>query len=92
VPHASEAATATTPAFFVGELVGSVVPVLLTPFALFAYLLPFGWRRTPLCRWCGAVAGVDVGVEPAQCAERGEQFVQVRLLLGAESLGERGLL
>jgi hypothetical protein len=49
VPQAEEAATVTTPAFFVGELVGSVVPVLLTPFAvfaLFAYLLPFGWRRT----------------------------------------------
>jgi hypothetical protein len=48
VPQASEAATVTTPAFVVGELVGSVVPVLLTPFgvfALFAYLLPFGRRR-----------------------------------------------
>jgi hypothetical protein len=48
VPQASEAATVTTPAFVVGELVGSVVPVLLTPFgvfALFAYLLPYGRRR-----------------------------------------------
>jgi hypothetical protein len=49
VPQASEAATAVTPAFFVGEWVGSVLPVMLTPFAvfaLFAYLLPFGWHRT----------------------------------------------
>src|SRR5689334_13379793 len=48
VPQASEAATVTTPAFVVGELVGSVVPVLLTPFgvfALFAYLLPYGRPR-----------------------------------------------
>jgi hypothetical protein len=49
VPQAKEAATVTTPAFFVGEWVGSVLPVLLTPFAVFAlyaYLLPFGRRRT----------------------------------------------
>jgi hypothetical protein len=48
VPQAREAATVTTPAFFVGEWVGSVLPVLLTPFAvyaLYAYLLPFGRRR-----------------------------------------------
>jgi hypothetical protein len=48
VPQAAEATTVTTPAFFLGELVGSVVPVLLTPFgvfALFAYLLPYGRRR-----------------------------------------------
>jgi hypothetical protein len=39
----------TTPTFFVGELVGGVRPLLLTPFAafaLFTYLLPFGRRRT----------------------------------------------
>jgi hypothetical protein len=49
IPQASEAATVTTPAFLLGELAGSVVPVLLTPFAVFAllaYLLPFGRRRT----------------------------------------------
>lgn len=48
VPQGAEAATASTPAFFVGEWVGSVLPVLLTPFAvfaLFAYLLPYGHRR-----------------------------------------------
>jgi hypothetical protein len=47
VPLAAEAATVTTPAFFLGELVGSVVPVLLTPFgvfALFAFLLRYGRR------------------------------------------------
>jgi hypothetical protein len=49
IPQPAEAATATTPAFVVGELVGSVLPVLLTPFgvlALFAYLFPTGPRRT----------------------------------------------
>jgi hypothetical protein len=49
VPQATEAATVSTPAFFIGELVGSMVPVMLTPFgvfALFAYLLPYGRRRT----------------------------------------------
>lgn len=48
VPQPTEAATVVTPAFFVGELVGSILPVILTPFAvfaLFAYLLPFGRRR-----------------------------------------------
>lgn len=61
VPQHDEAATVVTPAFFVGELVGSVLPVTLTPFAvfaLFAYLLPFGHRRaaTPglVCTLLGA--------------------------------------
>ncbi len=48
VPQATEAATASGPAFFMGELVGSLLPVMLTPFgvfALFAYLLPYGRRR-----------------------------------------------
>lgn len=48
VPQATEAATASGPAFFVGELVGSLLPVMLTPFgvfALFAFLLPYGRRR-----------------------------------------------
>lgn len=43
IPRAAEAATATSPAFFLGELAGSVVPVLLGifgVFALFAYLAP----------------------------------------------------
>jgi hypothetical protein len=49
VPQATEAATASGPGFFVGELVGSLLPVMLTPFgvfALFAFLLPYGRRRT----------------------------------------------
>src|SRR5204863_2850339 len=49
VPQASEAAVVTKPAFVLGELVGSTIPVLLVPFgvlALFAYLLPMGRRRT----------------------------------------------
>jgi hypothetical protein len=63
VPQATEAATVTTPAFFVGELVGSVVPVLLTPFgvfALFAYLLPFGYRRTLTAGLVCTVLGAGV--------------------------------
>lgn len=43
IPQATEAATAAGLGFFVGELVGSIRPVLLTPFwvfALFAYLVP----------------------------------------------------
>ncbi len=49
VPQGAEAATATTPGYLIGQLVGSLLPVLLTPFAvfaLFAHLLPYGWRRT----------------------------------------------
>ena len=54
IPRATEAATASSPAFFVGELVGSVVPVLLGIFAvlaLFAYLAPRAPRG-------GVVAGL----------------------------------
>jgi hypothetical protein len=43
IPAATEAATATRASFFLGQLAGSIVPVLLTPFwavALFAYLAP----------------------------------------------------
>lgn len=43
IPRAAEAATATSPEFFLGEFAGSVVPVLLGVFgvfALFAYLAP----------------------------------------------------
>ncbi|MFL6140701.1 MAG: hypothetical protein ACJ72N_02380 [Labedaea sp.] len=43
IPQGAEAATVASPGFFVGELVGSVVPTLLTPFwalALFAHLAP----------------------------------------------------
>jgi hypothetical protein len=43
IPQVTEATTAAGAGFFVGELVGSIFPVLLTPFwvfALFAYLLP----------------------------------------------------
>lgn len=48
IPAATEAATADSPAFILGELVGSVVPVLLGLFgvlALFAYLAPRGSFR-----------------------------------------------
>ncbi|PZS39071.1 MAG: hypothetical protein DLM62_10250 [Pseudonocardiales bacterium] len=47
IPQASEAATVTGAGFFAGELVGSIFPVLLTPFwvfALFAYLTPTAGR------------------------------------------------
>jgi hypothetical protein len=63
VPQAREAATVTTPAFFAGELVGSVLPVLLTPFAVFAlftYLLPFGRRRTLTAGLVCTVLGAGV--------------------------------
>jgi hypothetical protein len=63
VSQATEAATVTTPGFFVGELVGSVLPVLLTPFAVFAlftYLLPFGWRRTLTAGLVCTVLGAGV--------------------------------
>ena len=49
VPQSTEAAVVTKPAFILGELVGSTIPVLLAPFgvlALFAYLMPSGQRRT----------------------------------------------
>jgi hypothetical protein len=48
VPQPAEAATVVRPAFIAGEFAGSVLPVILTPFAvfaLFAFLLPFGRRR-----------------------------------------------
>jgi hypothetical protein len=63
VPQATEAATVTTPGFFLGEWVGSILPVLLTPFAvfaLFAYLLPFGWRRTLTAGLVCTVLGAGV--------------------------------
>ena len=63
VPQASEAATVTTPAFFVGELVGSLLPVMLTPFgvfALFAYLLPYGRRRLVTAGLVCTVLGAGV--------------------------------
>jgi hypothetical protein len=47
VPQPTEAATVTTPGFFLGGLTDSILPVLLSPFAvlaLFAYLLPHGQR------------------------------------------------
>lgn len=43
IPQPSEAAIATGPGFLIGELVGSALPTVLTPFwvfALFAYLSP----------------------------------------------------
>lgn len=43
VPQASEAATAVGPAYLLGQLTGSVLPTVLTPFwafALFAYAAP----------------------------------------------------
>lgn len=49
IPQATEAATAAGAGFFVGQLVGSVFPVLLTPFwvfALFTHLLPRAGGRT----------------------------------------------
>lgn len=48
IPPASEAAIASGPGFLIGELVGSTLPTVLTPFwvfALFAYLVPAGSRR-----------------------------------------------
>jgi hypothetical protein len=60
VPQPAEAATVTTPAFVIGELVGSVLPVLLTPFgvlALFAYLFPTGQRRTLVAAMICALLG-----------------------------------
>ncbi|MGH3437070.1 MAG: hypothetical protein ACRDRN_11460 [Sciscionella sp.] len=48
IPAATEAATAAGPAFFIGELIGSIVPVLLSvfgTFALFGYLAPHAGRR-----------------------------------------------
>jgi len=48
IPQASEATIAAGPGFLIGELVGSTVPTVLTPFwvfALFAYLAPAGSRR-----------------------------------------------
>jgi hypothetical protein len=63
VPQATEAATVTTPGFFVGEFVGSVVPVVLTPFAmfaLFAYLLPFGRRATATAGLVCTVVGAGL--------------------------------
>jgi hypothetical protein len=63
VPQPTEAATAVTPAFFVGEFVGSVLPVLLTPFgvfALFTYLVPFGRRRTLTAGLICTVLGAGV--------------------------------
>jgi hypothetical protein len=48
VPQPSEAAIAARPGFLIGELVGSTLPTVLTPFwvfALFAYLAPAGSRR-----------------------------------------------
>jgi hypothetical protein len=51
IPQAEEAATVTSPSFFVGELVGSIGPTLLTPFwviPLFVFLAtkPNAGRRT----------------------------------------------
>jgi hypothetical protein len=63
IPQATEAATVTTPGFFVGEFVGSVVPVVLTPFAvfaLFAYLLPFGRRATATAGLVCTVVGAGL--------------------------------
>lgn len=63
VPHAAEAATVTTPAFFLGELIGSVVPVLLGLFgvlALFAYLLPTAPRRTLVAGLICTVVGAGM--------------------------------
>jgi hypothetical protein len=48
IPPASEAAIAASRNFLIGELVGSTLPTVLTPFwvfALFAYLAPTGARR-----------------------------------------------
>lgn len=63
VPQAAEAATASGSAFFVGELVGSLLPVMLTPFgvfALFAFLLPYGRRRTLTAGLVCTVLGAGV--------------------------------
>jgi hypothetical protein len=60
VPQPTEAATVTAGAFFLGELVGSILPVLLAPFAvfaLFAYLIPSGQRRTLIAGLICAVLG-----------------------------------
>jgi hypothetical protein len=48
IPQGTEAAVAAGPGFMIGELVGSTLPTVLTPFwvfALFAYLAPTGSRR-----------------------------------------------
>lgn len=47
IPQSAEAATASGAGFFVGELVGSIVPVLLTPFWVFALFIAFLPSRRP---------------------------------------------
>ncbi|MFC0439992.1 hypothetical protein [Kutzneria buriramensis] len=60
IPQPAEAATVTSTSFLVGELVGSILPTLLVPFgvlALFAVLLPYGYRRTLTAALVCAVLG-----------------------------------
>lgn len=63
IPQPTEAARAATPAFFAGEFAGSLLPVLLAPFAvfaLFAYLAPLGRRRTLVAALVCSVVGAGI--------------------------------
>ncbi|MGH3795874.1 MAG: hypothetical protein ACRDSP_13400 [Pseudonocardiaceae bacterium] len=63
IPQTTEAATAAGTGFFVGELVGSIGPVLITPFwvfALFAYLAPHAPRRTLLAALICCLLGAGI--------------------------------
>lgn len=63
IPAAAEAATASGAGYLAGELVGSVGPVLLTPFwafALFAYLLPCAGRRALIAGLVCSLLGAGI--------------------------------